>query len=511
MALDPLLKEFNERLQRAETDRSRVSGRFDDILRHVFPTQHRFGTTTLPSPSTVDELYDSTAITCVSDFASDLQFALTPPFTKEWIRVETARGLGKLDPAQERAVKAWIGEWVETVYTAMVDAGLFEATRDAYQQLAMGTGCVMITDPGAPLSLMATPVHVADLYLDRGPEGSVDGIFRKRTIRAELIPCTWEGASIPSKFLQSPDREVEVKEGTWRDRKRKDAIVWRTVVVCEGEVLLDAETTGDGACPFIVARWSTDPTSAWGFGPLWHVLPTIKTVNDATALMLKAAEFAAFPVHTYDNDGVIDVSGGVEPGIFIPKALGSEIKPLQHGGRLDAGYFQIDKDQAAIKRALFQNYPEQRGLTPPTATQWLDQARELSRRMGAPAASLIVNWQFAIIKRFAWLLEKRGALPKVEIGPAGQIQLRPTSPLVQSQDQETRERMRMLAAEVMQIFGQQGVLVLDPIAYAQEAVKLEGGGLAGMKFVRKKEEIEQAVRNAAALAQQAGAIPGGAQ
>lgn len=501
-----VLNDFRRRLARAEQDKNRIKGRLNDIYRLVMPHRHIQGASSIQD--SLDEIFDSTAIDALADFASDLLNAFTPPFTDEWVRLEPAKHL-KMDPAQVRALTAGIAEYKAVLWQAIAESNLTKAARECYRDLATGTCAMLIQDVHPSQPVECTTIPVSDLFIDRGPGGVVDSRFRKFRVRADLIPIMWAGATLPATLSgQNAEAEVEVTEGMWRDWSDRGTERWRFLLVAGNDILLTASYEGAGSCPMIVCQWDTDGATAWGFGPLYNALPDIKTLNKATELVLRNADAQVDPVRTYDDDGVIDVSQGIMAGDWIPRMPGSKIDTLDTGANFDIGFIVTERLEHRIKRALYQDKPEQLGRTPPTATQWMDMAQETARRMGAPAGGLVADWQFAIIRRFAYLLEKRGVLPKVQLGGKGPVQLAPTSPLVMSQDQERALRVRQLAQEIVGTFGpQQGALIVDAQIYG--AVQAKQYGVADLNIIRTPEQIQKLVADMAAVAQASGMMPQG--
>lgn len=505
---NPDLKEFRQHFSRAELDKGRVRHRLDDIYRLVFPHRH-IQDGTEPQDS-LDEIFDSTAIDAAADFASDMLNAFTPPFTNEWVKLTPAKHL-KLDPADMRAVELAIADYKDALWEAIAASNLTAAARECYRDLATGTMAMLIQDVHQSQPIECTAIPVSDLYLERGPGGSVDGRFRKFRLRAELIPVMWPGSELPDSLKGGRgESEVEVAEGMWRDWSDRGTERWKFMLVEGGNVLLKSAYVGAGSCPMIVCRWDTDSTTAWGFGPLYNALPDIKTINKLNELVLRNADRAVDPVTVYDDDGVIDVTQGVSAGTWIPRMTGSKVDVLDTTGNFNIGFMEQERLQHAIKRALFQDGPQQLGRTPPTATQWLDQAQETARRMGAPAGGIVTDWQFAIIRRFAFLLEKRGKLPKVELGNKGPISLVPTNPYARSQEQEQGVRLKAIAAEVSQLAGpQQAAVIFDWQVYAAQRARQEG--VEDVAPIRTTEQIQQMAQAMAGMAQQAGMLPQGGQ
>ena len=58
----------------------------------------------------------------------------------------------------------------------------------------------------------------------------------------------------------------------------------------------------------------------------------------------------------------------------IPKAVGSTLEVIESKGKFDVLWLEMEDLRASVKRAHYQDGPDQPGKTPPTATQWADEA-----------------------------------------------------------------------------------------------------------------------------------------
>lgn len=499
-------QELAERFVRAQSDKTRIWGRYEDIYRLTMPQRH-LQHQTQPADS-LDEIYDATAIQALDDFVSDVLNAFTPPFTNEWIAFEPSRHL-QLDAAGERQLRAAIAAYKDRLWQEIEASNLAEAARECYRDLAAGTCALMITSPHPVEPIRCECIPVSDLWLSRGPGGTVGGLFRRFRPQRDHLRVLWPQAAVPPHLDRlPPEAELDVTEGMWRLYDRPGTERHRYIVSAGPDVLVDTVYEGEGGCPIIVTRWDGDPTTAWGTGPLYSALPDIKTLNKAVELTLRHAGKVIAPPTSYTDDGVIDISQGIGEDDWLPRAPGSDPPmPLEPKGRFDIGFLLEDRLRDAVKRALYQNRPEQRGLTPPTATQWLDMAQDLARRMGAPAGSLVHNWQFPIIRRFARLAAERDpAFPRVKFD-GGVVALRPTSALVMSQEQEQLSRAWDTAAKLSQLAGpQMAGLIIDFQALGAAAERV--GNLQGFRMIRSPEQIQVMMQSAMQAASAAGALPG---
>jgi hypothetical protein len=475
----------------AEIDRNRHLRRIEDCYKYGLPWRHRANQS--QPVDQLDEIFDEELMTVLEDFAADMLNTFTPQ-KSDWVEpkpVET------LDAGASNQIKVALASYKRVIFSEMARSNLYQALQEAYVDLGPGTMCMVITDidPAQPIHCEAVPS--VDLLLNRGPYGRVDGIWRKRKRIESDIPELWPEARKDDGQAFDPAgcQEHEVIDGVYRDHTAREAETWCYVVLVDSKMAWKQEYKGRGSNPMIAARWSRDPTTAWGVGPTYRTLPAIKTLNHFRWMSLKNYDKEVDPIVSYEDDGVINVDHGVGPGEWIPRAKDSKPpEPIETGSRIDAQIFQIDEVRAAIRRAHYQDRPEQTGKTPPTATQWADEAAERARRMGTPATNLVIEWQYPIFQRFAYLLEQRGVLPKVEL-QGKQIALEPISPLLRAQQEEEVVRMDRFAGLLQQRFGPEiTAVVLDVSAYAKQLSTKMGIEPA---IVRDPAQLQQAIETLA--------------
>jgi hypothetical protein len=93
--------------------------------------------------------------------------------------------------------------------------------------------------------------------------------------------------------------------------------------------------------------------------------------------------------------------------------------------------------------------------------------------MGAPAGRLITEWQYAIFQRFAYLLEQRGVLPKVELN-GEKIALKPVSQYTKQKQEQDALRLQRWVQTVAEIAPQAVPAVVDLFEYANRQADFMG-------------------------------------
>ncbi|NWG46276.1 MAG: hypothetical protein HXY25_06980 [Alphaproteobacteria bacterium] len=431
-----MMKAHQDRLTKAKADRATHEPWLQEIYRLAMPWRTRFGMQAQQTHDHVD-VYDGTLMEAVSDFASDLLATYTPT-DQRWIEQQVILPPGVSEADRKRIARA-VADQDAAIFEEIRASNFYEAVVEANADLALGTA-VMHIDEVAGLSY---PIHcqalpLVNTYVCAGPYGRIDGVYREQKVTIDHAQVLWPGIDLGPKLSQKKGTdEITIIDGGYRDWKERGTPTWQYAVFESGgkDVMLEQTMAGEGAWPLVGARWLTDTHTAWGIGPAYKALPWARTADELAYLILKNANWQVDPVRSYTDDGVINLDTDIVPGTWIPVGPDGEIRTIENPSNLDIGYFTQDDLRRLIKHALYQDKPEQRGRTPPTATQWLDEALENQRRQGAPLGRLAVEWLFPIFMRFRHLLIQRGTIAPV-LYKDEQVRLRLVSPLLRAARQE---------------------------------------------------------------------------
>jgi len=453
-------KEATKLIAEAEADKRLHEVWHRDAYKHAMPWRRRPGDESQTQPvHDQDELFDATAIDALADFAADCQSDFTPPETP-WLELEAAQDL---PPAAKGPVTLAISKYKETVFSEIGRGNFHEASQESYPDLGLGTCamCIQDLDPNEPIHCQA--ISITDLLIGRGAYGGLDFRGRKHRPKYSELPYLYQTASWSAELKRKIDKgdgqRANVVECYWRLRDVPATERWQYALMVDKHCAEDFIHEGAGSCSIIPARWKTDSTSAWGIGSIYHALPLIKTLDQLAYLILKHLNKAVDPMMAYDDDGVTNFDQGSIPGSTVARAPGSKIEILESGTDFDPAFFERSLMQQDIRRALYQDKPDQQGKTPPTASQWIDERLQNDRRKGSPIGRVRTEWQWPIFTRYAYLLEKRGKLPKVQLNGEA-VRLRARSPLIRSQRQEEVLQADRLLEMIGMRFGPQAVQMI---------------------------------------------------
>ena len=116
--------------------------------------------------------------------------------------------------------------------------------------------------------------------------------------------------------------------------------------------------------------------------------------------------------------------------------------------------------------------------------------------MGAPAGRLVIEWQYPVYKRFAYLLNKRGVLPDVKLN-GEQVALNPSSPLIKQQRIEEALQLQRFMGVLASVVGPEIAQQIVNVPEAAYFLK-EGMGVKS-KVLLDKQGIDGVVKSIQAM------------
>lgn len=448
-----LPSELAARLASARTDRQSRQNQINDYLDYADPAQPRIGDTSGSATDrarNIPDLYDSTLMEVHEDFASDLIDRVMPR-GRDWLKYEPET---TLDEAIAATLKPEFERRTKTIFAAIRQSNLYEEAAGEWAgNLAHGTAAMTVVDYGNAKPLCFEAISPAQLLVQRGPGGALSFKAREYLWPLEDAMAYWPNY----RWTATHRRDLQNKSSKRKLVKIIEAATlvpdpgtekWKWQVCVDDHEVFSDELVGTGSCPIIVTRWRTFSTSAWGVGPGIKCLSDAMTLNQERRLVLKNLGKWVDPPTAYDDDGVLNPEGGVGPGDWIPRLPGSKVEQLKQEGIIEAAYYEQGGLQDNIRRALYQYGPRQRGKTPPTFGQWMDEKTEEGRRLELPTGKVYAEGPIAILNRVEYLLTKRGQLDPAITRERTVVRLRPMSPLARQQAGEDVSQ----ASQVMTMF-----------------------------------------------------------
>ena len=297
---EQIKKRFDESAKR----KSNWEVLYRDTLQYVAPERECFTQKTDGSKKRdAINICDSTAITALNKFVSNLQSSLVPPM-KRWTKLVPGEGI---PPEMVDQVKLNLDLITGIMFSSLQNSNFDTQIAETFTDLAVGTGamiCIKGDNEQTPLRFVSVPLN--ELYLEEGPYGKVDTVFRKHQIEVRNVQATWEDAKIPASLQKmiemEPNRseyfiectypsKIKVKKAEQNPETGKttmkeveiDGFIYTVLYEPSKEIIVTREQESS---PWIVFRWSVAPGEIYGRGPALFALPDIKSINKTKFLLL---------------------------------------------------------------------------------------------------------------------------------------------------------------------------------------------------------------------------------
>ena len=405
------LEKLNKRIQSAEGVQMQYKSLFESAYELALP-QRNMWTTHSQGSNKMNKVYDSAGITALNGFVNRMQSSLTPAFM-QWAKLAAGPAI---PPANKHQANQILEVITDIVFSTINSSNFSVAVGEMYYDLAVGTGAMLVLeneDDNKPVKFVSVPT--AELSLDEGENGHIEGIFRTHRVAARGVFATWKDAKPSGELLdiikETPEKELEFKEVTYFDRKDN---VWRYEVVYDKrDRIVEREFKSN---PWVIVRWSKIAGEVFGRGPLLQALPDLKMLNKGKELAIRAAQLNIFGVYTVADDGVTNVNTlKIQPNGMIPVARnagpnGPSIAALPRTGDLNAQNFMFEELKQQVNTLMLNDrLPPDAGPVR-SATEIVERMKQLQVDTGAAFGRLIFEFVQPILQRVIQILENKNII-----------------------------------------------------------------------------------------------------
>lgn len=484
-----------------------------DAYEFALPMRNQYEVTQ-PGSEKMDRVFDSTAINSTQKFATRIQAGIVPPFQK-WQTFDPGPDVPEnIRPAVIAKLQLICKQFFALIHNSNFDTSASEFFMD----LASGTGIMLCLEGDDANPVQFTAVPNAQVSMDEGPMGSIDGVFRSHSVHLRNIEATWsdinkEGkAKVAEMEKENPNAKANILEATYFDREIKK---WRYEVLIKGftaDVAVgnngNNSTTGEKMStgtmriverqmkenPWIITRWIKVAGEVFGRGPLLFALPDIRTANKVKEMILQRASFDVAGMWAAVDDGVMNpFTIEIAPGNIIPVAAQGNLAPLTPSGNFDVSQIVLADLQANIKQALLD-----RGIPDETAsvrspTEIIERIKELQVDIGSPFARIMKEFIIPLTNRVLGIGSRRGLIDTPLVIDGKRVKITPTSPLATQQNlddlQSTVQWLQINTGLGMEVAGL-GIKLEDFPAWSAEKLGVD------QNLVRddvEREALQQAV------------------
>ncbi|MDO9337928.1 MAG: portal protein [Caulobacter sp.] len=424
---DSRAEEVLRRQARMEAERAPLDAVCQEVAEHVL-TRHGDFTTRQTGEAAwrARKVFDSTAPLALDKFAAAIESMLTPR-TSRWheLAMRDWRDARDRPAALPEAVRAWLGQVNETLFSARYAAGANFAAQahETYVGLgAFGNGALFVDEvEGGGLRYRSIPF--AETWFAENFQGQVDTVHRK----FELTARQWLqrfGEATPDSIRraaeQEPHRRFELihcvgprEDADWSRRDWRGMAFASWYVSFEGRKLLKEQ--GYRTLRYAVARYVTAPREVYGRGPAMAALADIKTINAQQKTLLRTGQMIAEPPLLLSDEGGLSAFK-LGPGTINRGALshdGTElVRPLQVGANMPISLEMISQTRESINQAflvtLFQILVETPQMT---ATEAMLRAQEKGALLAPVMGRLQSELLGPLVQAELDILAGAGALP----------------------------------------------------------------------------------------------------
>jgi hypothetical protein len=419
-----------------------------------------------PGERRTERVYDGTAPDAVEQLAAGLLAALTPPFSR-WFGL--APGVD-VPPADADRLAPVLERATGVLQTHFDRSNLAVELHQCHLDLVVaGTACLLFEEapPGEASAFRFAAVPLAQVVMEEGPSGRLDGTFRRSEPTLADLLGRFGRDALPARAVEGgvrdPDRRFPLTEAALPDGT---AVRYAAVLETDtGPVRLAHVRLRRS--PFVNFRWMKTAGEVYGRSPVMKALPDIRTANKVVELVLKNASIAVTGIWQADDDGVLNpASIRLVPGTIIPKAVGSAgLTPLAAPGRFDVSQLVLDDLRARIRNALLVDRLGPVAGPRMTATEVAERAAETARLLGATFGRLQGELLVPLVLRGLAILARRGEVPELMVD-GRLVDLQWHAPLARAQAQrDVRAVLGWL--DGVAALGPDGQAVVDAAAAAR--------------------------------------------
>lgn len=398
-----------KRSERAWQRRQQAQPLLDDVYDYCMP--FRRGN---KSRGGNDRLFDMTSMVGAMHSAQGLANDISPPGSRR-VEIEPGPAARGLPPGERRQIEMMLRGVADDI-NPFFDLGDFDtALQETCADLLIGRGAILPVKGNArrPVRFINIPIEQIATLSDR--DGEPFYIDWRVEDTVEAVRETWPdvdfGASFSEEAKSKPDGMVTLHQGYHRQpdgrwvmrlRTSKGPIAWR-----------ETYRTQPMSLPIF---WRT-PGDEFGAGPLLMAMPSIKTLNKAQELTLRAAAIQMLGIWAYRAGGTFNPdmvrigAGEFWPMMSTGGMLGPDVQRLDPAsGNVNIARMVLDSMREDLKGVLMDRRVPQKPGTPVSAQEIVARMQEAKQANVGAFGRLARSIMPVIVPRVAEILFEIGYL-----------------------------------------------------------------------------------------------------
>jgi hypothetical protein len=431
------LKAHKKRAAKAWSDRALWQKFYDDAYEFAIPFR-RPASREGKAVDKIERLFDATAIESSFRAAGQLHADLFPPdFFKLAPGAISKLAMG---PDELTTLKTQL-QAISEIVNAFFQTGEFDtSSSEMCIDLLVGTGALFPVEGDAvtPVRFVCIPFDELAIIVDA--YGKVVGIFWRSQLSRRAIHDAFPDGEYNRAFNDAlkndPEAEIQINQDFVYNPKTRR---WEFVAyLADGETPI--KTAEYRTQPMAVPRYHRVPGEPYGRGPILLALPTIKTLNKAVELTLKAAAIQMLGIYGYRPGGAFNPdTARLGPGEFWPMqatggVLGPDVVRMDAGaGKVDLGNLVTQELRLQVQSMLGDDRLPSQGATPVSATEIMARMKRISQNYMGAWARIVNEVHPVIVRRVIEILARKNVkgVPNVDID-ALLIKLDVLSPITQA-------------------------------------------------------------------------------
>ena len=98
------------------------------------------------------------------------------------------------------------------VFEVLQSSNFGQEIHESFMDLAVGTGVLLVEEGDALNPVRFNAIPLPSVVLDTGADGSIDHVFRERTLKNRSIPVAYERADVSERLAESYCNTARYKE-----------------------------------------------------------------------------------------------------------------------------------------------------------------------------------------------------------------------------------------------------------------------------------------------------------
>ena len=478
-------KDFDTRYKAAKQYRDNVQDEIEEALAFISPGRENdfsWSGENQQNRSDDPDVLMSLPEDLATDFAADLVTYYCPSESRWTEYLVTA----PVPEDVEAQVKAIVTKREDEIWNMVQASNFNDSAPQVFFEASHGTIAMWVEQAHMTQPFYVESVLPHELLVTPGHMGILDR-FREITVSAQHLKArfkNWPEVDLSGFETQmsKPGAMATVCYGFWVSWEDPGNPIWMCEITVDRKCVMKAQPIGPlaGACPLIVGRFNPQRRNPWGRGPARKALPDLRVMNKLDESVLEGLDQALSNTLIYADDGFLDMEGGLEVGKAYAAARGftrEQVYELNRGVNLDVGHYSQDRLEERLRACFYQDGPRQRGETPPTASQWLDERRRVQQRIGKPSAPIWREFLLPFIQRVERIGIEIGRFDAEMTHDGDVLAVEPISPLQKAANQDKILTSRSNLELGFSVFQDQVFNIVDPVKTFQNVVDASGDDL----------------------------------